>query len=156
MPSLLFLCQDARQGFQYLLCINILWNQIPWGIREDRRGCGFNNKVEKKKLVETLPADNYSSVNFRREDAQAACWSSQNVVSASSNLIVLLEYLSSHQKQDMGFKRQSLPCVCHQERTASLCLEQPPRDFHKQYVEQSSVWTGSGTVSSVWIGLPCP
>lgn len=138
MPSWLFFCQDARQGLWYLLCINILWNQMPWGIREDRWGVGSITNWKKSKLIETLPTDNYSGVNFRRGGAQAAHLSFWNVFSASNNLTVLLEYLFSHWKQDMVSK----DCAClvsHQERTAFPCRGQPARGFPKQYVEQNSV-----------------
>lgn len=36
---------------------------------------GSITKQKIVKIIETLPADNYSGMNFRRGDAQAACWS---------------------------------------------------------------------------------
>lgn len=44
-----------------------------------------------------------------------------------------------NQKQDTDFKRQSLPCVSLGHDDLPVCLGQPPRGLHKQYVEQSRV-----------------
>jgi len=98
--------------------------------------------------MEAIPVACCSSANFRRWSVQAAGSSYWNILPASNNLTVLLEYLYSQPVAGDGFQKTKLAlCLVSTQQSSFLSLA-IARKFMQQYIV-CNMCTCSGTVSSV-------